>query len=51
MEYEIVKRSEDAFDIVREENGKKSYVLAEKQADGYKFTYSNLFVETVPFVG
>lgn len=51
VEYEIVKRSEGAFDIVREENGKKSYVLAEKQADGYKFTYSNLFVENVPFVG
>ncbi len=51
VEYEIVKRSEGAFDIVREENGKKSYVLAEKQADGYKFTYSNLFVEIVPFVG
>lgn len=47
VEYKIVKRSENKFDIKREQNGKKSYILAEKTADGYKFTYSNGFFETL----
>ncbi len=47
VEYKIVKRSENKFDIRREENKKKSYILAEKTADGYKFTYSNGFSESI----
>lgn len=47
VEYKIVKRTENKFDIRREQNGKKSYVLAEKIDQGYKFTYSNGFSETV----
>ena len=45
VEYKIVRRSENKFDIKREINNKKSYILAEKFADGYKFTYSNGYSE------
>ena len=34
VEYKIVRRSENKFDIKREINNKKSYILAEKLADG-----------------
>lgn len=47
VEYKIVKRDATKFDIRREQNKKKSYILAEKAADGYKFTYSNGYSETV----
>lgn len=47
VEYKIVKRDATRFDIRREQNKKKSYILAEKTADGYKFTYSNGYSETV----
>lgn len=47
VEYKIVKRGATKFDIRREQNKKKSYILAEKTADGYKFTYSNGYSETV----
>lgn len=40
VEYKIVRRSENKFDIKREINNKKSYILAEKLADGYVFTYA-----------
>lgn len=49
IEYKIVKRTENKFDISRKQNKKKSYILAEKIADGYTFTYSNGFSEAVPF--
>lgn len=45
VEYKIVRRSENKFDIKREINNKKSYILAEKLADGYVFTYSNGYSE------
>lgn len=44
-EYKIVKRSGNKYDIRREQNGKKTYILAEKTEQGYKFTYSNGFSE------
>lgn len=44
-EYKIVKRSDNKYDIRREQNGKKTYILAEKTEQGYKFTYSNGFSE------
>ena len=44
-EYKIVKRSANKYDIRREQNGKKTYILAEKTEQGYKFTYSNGFSE------
>lgn len=47
VEYKIVKRAENKFDIRREQNGKKSFILAEKTDDGYKFTYSNGYFENV----
>ena len=34
-EYKIVRRSENKFDIKREINNKKSYILAEKLAGGF----------------
>lgn len=49
IEYKIVKRAEDKFDICRKQNKNKSYILAEKTAQGYTFTYSNGFSETVLF--
>ena len=45
VEYKIVRRSENKFDIKREINNKKSYILAGKLADGYVFTYSNGYSE------
>lgn len=49
-EYKITKKEgSDKFDIRHEFNGKKSYVSAEKTADGYIFLYSNGFSENVGF--
>lgn len=45
VEYKIVRRSENKFDIKREINNKKSYILAGKLAGGYVFTYSNGYSE------
>lgn len=45
VEYKIVRRSENKFDIKREINNKKSYIIAETLADGYVFTYSNGYSE------
>lgn len=47
VEYKIVRRDENRFDIRKEENNKKSYILAEKLTDGYKFTYSNGYSENL----
>ena len=47
VEYIIVRRDENRFDIRKEENNKKSYILAEKLTDGYKFTYSNGYSENL----
>ena len=47
VEYKIVRRDENKFDIRKEENNKKSYILAEKLTDGYKFTYSNGYSENL----
>lgn len=47
VEYKIKKRSENKFDIRREQNNKKSYILAEKNESGYKFTYSNGYSEVL----
>ena len=47
VEYKIIRRAENKFDIRKEVNNKKSYILAEKLADGYKFTYSNGYSETL----
>ncbi len=44
-EYKIVKRSANKYDIRREQNGKKTYILAEKTEKGYRFTYSNGYSE------
>lgn len=49
-EYKIVKKDGSGkFDIKREANGRKSYITAEKTANGYVFTYSNGYTETVDF--
>ena len=47
VEYKIVKRGENKFDVRRELNGKKSFILAEKTETGYTFTYSNGFSENL----
>lgn len=47
VEYKIVKRGENKFDVRREQNGKKSFILAEKTETGYTFTYSNGFSENL----
>lgn len=47
VEFKIVMRAEGKFDVSRKENGKNSYILAEKTESGYKFTYSNGYAENV----
>ena len=49
-EYKIVKKDgSDKFEIRAEFNGRKSYITAERTAEGYTFTYSNGYRETLPF--
>ena len=49
-EYKIVKKDgSDKFEIRAEFNGRKSYITAERTADGYTFTYSNGYREALPF--
>ena len=49
-EYKIVKKDGlDKFEIRAEFNGRKSYITAERTAEGYTFTYSNGYRETLPF--
>ncbi len=45
-EYELKKR-ENGFIVEFEKNDKKDYILITKNADGYTFTYSNGFEESV----
>ena len=50
--YKIMENEEDNENItenvqIKEENNKKSYILAEKLTDGYKFTYSNGYSENL----
>lgn len=47
VEFKIVMRAEGKFDVSRKENGKNSYILAEKTESGYRFTYSNGYAENV----
>lgn len=48
VEYKIVRRSENKFDIKREINNKKSYIIAETLADGYVFTiFQRIFRTTL----